>query len=1029
MRSARSRSQSTGRYGAAVVIALVALLAIVSAAPGYWSGGDEVDGTGAAVAATVLQGAAPTASEAGSGNVVVDWGNSGLSNGVPADGYIVRRYATVTGFSAAVGAGCAGTRTTTVCTETGTPPGDWQYTVTPVFADNWRGAESVASGDVDTGPGTMTLARLAFGGTVAPLPVSVAGTVAGFAPNGAISYTLDDIAPLTGSPTHVGASGTAAITLTIPAGIGDGPHTISVVGASAEASVGIVVDTTAPSITLFTTPAPNAAGWNNTSPVEVNGTVDDGSGSGLAFGKYTTDGSDPKTSPTSQFAVAPLSITETSTLKFYLADVAGNESAVETLPVKIDTTPPYFTVAFVDVTGGVYLGPTNVGYYRGADAGSLRFEMTPIPMGGSTVISAGFSAMPPDAFGFSFDSSAVTTPAGGPFVGNPVSWEAGTASNPSGTVTLTDEAGNTFGGSGPLLNDSTAPAGGHADATGLVGTGGRYSTSLTIGLDLAKGADAQSGLADGSGQSDVPARLMRASAALTSDGVANGSCGIYGAFAQVGGNDPLSSVEDTVPDDRTCYRYRYLVSDHVGNVATYVTPDIKVQTGPSALLRPTDATLTAVSGIAAQVVSGSTVFYNPAQSGSFDVNTTSSAPYAGVSALGFPAIAGFSGGGTVTAPISGTTYRGTYAWSANEASPSPGVQSISATNNIGQTATNSTAFSVVRDDSGPSGGSVDATGLGGTGGRYSTSMTLSVLLARGSDAGAGLATSGAQLLRASAALTSDGTASGGCGTFGPYNEVGADDPASPRSDTVPVDRICYRYHYVVSDGVGNDTTYSSGDVKVDATAPPVPGLGFSALDNAYWSGTGSAIFYRPGAASGAFKVTATSVDTTAGTSAIDFPILPAGWTSSAGGLGIGTYAWSAPNPTAPVGAQTVTASNYAGRSSSSTFTATADPDAPAGGNVSYASGYTGASTISVAFAAGTDAGSGLDAASAVLQRSRAALANGTCGTFDAFATVASAPTTPNSDGISAGNCYQYRYRVADNVGNVATYTSAGVVKV
>ena len=246
---------------------------------------------------------------------------------------------------------------------------------------------------------------------------------------------------------------------------------------------------------------------------------------------------------------------------------------------------------------------------------------------------------------------------------------------------------------------------------------------------------------------------------------------------------------------------------------------------------------------------------------------------------------------------------------------------------------------------------------------------------------------------------------------------------------MPVDRTCYRYHYVVFDGVGNSTTYSSPDVKVDATAPPVPALGFSALDNAYWSGAGSAIFYRSGAAGGGFRVTATSTDTTAGTNAVDFPVLPAGWTSSSGGLGIQTYAWSAPNPAAPAGAQTVTATNHAGSNSTASFTATADADAPAGGSVSYTTGYTASSTISVAFSAGADTGSGLDAASALLQRSQAPLANGICSTFDAFVTVAAAPSTPNSDSVAAGNCYQYRYRIADHVGNLATYSSAVVAKV
>jgi hypothetical protein len=128
----------------------------------------------------------------------------------------------------------------------------------------------------------------------------------------------------------------------------------------------------------------------------------------------------------------------------------------------------------------------------------------------------------------------------------------------------------------------------------------------------------------------------------------------------VGGDDPAATVSDTVPADHTCYRYRYLVPDHLNNVAIYESPDIKVQMVPAASLRPTDATITPVSGTSAQSVSGSTVYYNPALLGSFDVDSSASAPFVGIAEMTFPALAGFSGGGAVTTPNSGTTFRTTY---------------------------------------------------------------------------------------------------------------------------------------------------------------------------------------------------------------------------------------------------------------------------------------------------------------------------------------------------------------------------------
>jgi hypothetical protein len=1234
------------RFAALLAIAAVSGFAC-QAALGYWSGvNEEGDGNGIAGAASLNRGAAPTASEIGSTNVIVKWGSSGLTNGVPADGYIVRRYNAATGTEAPSVPGCKGTIAATSCDAPETPAGNWQFTVTPVFATNWRGAESVKSGAVNTGPGSLHLARSLFGGTVAPLPALVTGTVSGFEPSAAIAFYLDGKTSLVGSPTNVAADGTASISVTVPAGTADGPHSLSVRSVGTEASSGILVDNTPPTIAVTVEPPPNEAGWNDSAPVFVGGSVDDGDGSGVAFAKYTEDGSDPKTSPTSQYAVGPVSVSSSSTLKFYLADNAGNESPVETQPVKIDTTPPFFTVEFVDINGGAYIEPANLetgeagdAFYRGVEAGSLRFQMNPVPLGGSVAIAAGFSALPPGATGFSFDSSSVTTPIGGPFLSNPISWASGTTSTAEGTISLSNEAGNTFGSTGPLHNDSMPPTGGSVEAEGLSGTGGRYSTSLSLKLHLAKGSDSASGLADGSGPSDQPDKLLRASAPLrSSDGTADGSCGTFSAFAQVGSDNPPSSVADTVPTNNSCYLYRYVVSDHVGNLASYTSAEIKVETGepvtpvpapidlgkaagfavlaasavtssgasvvngdlgvsptpaitgfppgtlngtahnadpaageaqaslglayadavgrspaipaaatlggqtftrgvykaatfsltgsvtldaksdPDAVFifqagstlitaasshmnlvngaqacnvfwqvgssatlgasssfagsilalttitfgsgvtmegralahnaavtmvedtvsapicakiptTPTAAVLTPTAGSGSQSVSGSTLYYNPAQSGSFNVESSVSAPHSGVAEMSFPTIAGFGGGGAVSSPFSGNTYRSNYSWSANGASPSPGQQAIAATDNAGLTTTNAAAFRLTKDETGPSGGAVDAIGLQGAGGRYSTSTTLSIGFTAGVDAGSGIATSGAQLLRASAALTSDGSANGSCGTFGAYTQVGAEDPSSPKSDTVPVDRTCYRYEYVVLDEVGNQTAYLSPEVKVDATAPPAPELSFAALTNAFWSGSGATVFYRPGTTSGGFQLTANAADLTAGTSGYAFPTLPSGWSSSSGGSAIRNYSWSAANPTAPSGAQNVTVTNNAGRTATSSFTATPDATAPSGGSISYTNGYTVGSSVSASFSKGSDTISGLNSASGIIEVSTATLSAGSCGTFSGFSVAATNPLSGVSLPVSSGVCYQYRYLISDNVGNQTIYTSASVAKV
>jgi hypothetical protein len=1005
------------------------------AALGYWSGaGTAGNGTGGAGAATLHQREGPTTGENGSANVFVKWGSSSLSNGIPADGYIVKRFDAETGKEVPVGAGCAGTIAATTCEVPGTPVGNWEYSVTPVLAQAWRGTEGVRSGAVNTGPGLMTLSRELFGGKVAPLPSTLTASVSAFAPNESISVFLDGNVPLSSSPSQVKADGSAEVSITLPVGVADGPHSLEIVSNSAGASAGVLVDNTAPSIDIAATPAPNAAGWNNSAPVEVGGVVDDGNGSGVASARYTVDGTNPKTSPTAQYAVAPLALGRSTTLNFYLIDNAGNESPVETTVVRIDTLPPYFTVEAIDVKGGYFQEPGDasgipgITYYRGVAAGSFRLRLTPIAMGGSPAVSAGFSDLDPNAIGFSFDSTSVTAPVGGPFLSTVVSWVAGTTAPGGGAVILTNEAGSTFGAGGTTLNDSTPPAGGSVEAESLTGAGGRYSPSLNLSLAFSKGADSASGLADGSGPSDLPAMLLRATAPLTSDGVSNGSCGAYSTFTQIGSDNPGSGLTDTVPADNTCYAYRYLVSDHVGNLATYTSNDIKVQTAAAASLRPTNAVLTPVSGAGSQSISGSTVFYNPAELGSFDVITSAAAPYSGIARVDFPALAGFSGGGAIASPTSGTNYRTTYAWLDNPGVPSPGVQPISATNNAGQTSTNTTAFNVVKDGIAPIGGSVDATGLSGAGARYARSLTLSIAFAPGADAGSGLAPGEAQLLRASASLTYNAMAEGSCGPFGAFTQVGANDPATPKSDVVPADRTCYRYRYLVPDKVGNQAAYLSPEIKVDANPPPAPTLSFSALTNAFWSGTGTTVFYRPGAGGGGFQVTAASTDP-AGVASYGFPTFPSGWTSTAGAFGSRSYSWSLANPTAPVGPQTVGAASKSGGAAAATFTVTPDAAAPNGGSVTHVDGYWTGTTASVSHDKGTDALSGVNSASGILEGATATFSGGVCGAFGAFVLSAPNPTSPYSFAVTTGTCYKARYLISDNVGNQATYLGAGTIKV
>jgi hypothetical protein len=901
------------------VLAIVALAAVfcggTTVAWSYWTGtSDPTHGAGVAGAITVDAGAAPTVETSDATTAVVRWGASTLSNGMPVDGYVVRRYnASAPNQALPAASGCAGVVTALSCTEANAPTGAWRYTVTPVFAGNWRGGESAKSGAVRVGSATLDLSETLFG---AALPTTVAGSVTGFAPGESISFRVDG-ASVSGAPTTVDANGAATLTaVTIPT-LTDGPHTVRVTGASSGlvASTGILVDATPPVLTTTVTPAPNAAGWNRT-PVEVGGSGSDGNGSGLSYVKVTDDGSDPRTSPTAEtYAGSSAVLTETTTLKFYGVDLAGNESDVQTLPVKIDMIAPSFVPEMVDVTGGAFVtvGPPEPGvaFYRGSDAGSFRFKITLTDEGGSGPASFGTAALIADQTGFTHLPGTSPTADGAAALTNPFSWTAGTTSTPTGTVTVTDAAGNTSVGGGTLHNDSVAPTGGSIAVTGLGGTGGRYSTSTSIALVLDRGSDAGSGLA-ASG-----AKLLRASAPLTSgNGATDGTCGTYGGFVQVGADHPAAATTDTVPSSGRCYRYSYVVPDNVGNEATYVTPDVKVQTTAPTSLTPTGVVITPVTGPAAQLVVGSTVYYKPGQTGSFTVAATTADAVSGAARLSFPTLAGFSGGGPVAPQGTGTTFRSTYGWSNNGASPSPGAQTLTATNNAGLSAATPSAFSVVADADGP---------------------THALSLA-------------------------------------------------------------------------------------DAT-------------NAHFDA--GRLYYNSNV-SGSFRLVDALTDSGSGAASVSYPALAlTGWTHAAetvetpaGGPYVSrSYSWTA-RPSNPSG-YTIVGRDRLSTTSSAAVPFVADPNAPTGGSISYPAGVLKTLSVPITTTAGTDSGAGLSPTPGMIQRDQAPLdtATGACGTFPR--TFATTVTLVDGADTMVGNarCYQYRYRVADNVGNVATYTSADVVKV
>ena len=207
---------------AAIVLAVA--VAGLSTGTAYASWGGSGSGSGAAKAAQLSTSTAPSASVSVH-SVTVTWPATTIG-GQSVSGYTVKRYNSG-GTAQTVGAGCSGTLSGLTCTEASVPSGAWRYTVTPIQGA-WIGAESPQSSSV-----TVQSPGLNFSSstTVTSLPATLSASLTSLVPGQAVTFRLDDqntgtLLTSTLSPTTVPASGSVTATVTIPAGVANGSHTV-----------------------------------------------------------------------------------------------------------------------------------------------------------------------------------------------------------------------------------------------------------------------------------------------------------------------------------------------------------------------------------------------------------------------------------------------------------------------------------------------------------------------------------------------------------------------------------------------------------------------------------------------------------------------------------------------------------------------------------------------------------------------------------------------------------------------------------
>jgi len=133
--------------------------------------------------------------------------------------------------------------------------------------------------------------------------------------------------------------------------------TLANVGTSSAIAFGY--STSAPGTAIACNGAACSSGWYN-APVSVTLAATDNSSAGINATYYTTDGSTP-TSSSPRYTGA-FTVSQTSTVRFFSIDNAGNVESVESQPIQIDTVAPTTTIACnaSACSSGWYTAPVSV---------------------------------------------------------------------------------------------------------------------------------------------------------------------------------------------------------------------------------------------------------------------------------------------------------------------------------------------------------------------------------------------------------------------------------------------------------------------------------------------------------------------------------------------------------------------------------------------------------------------------------------------------------------------------------------------
>ncbi|MEU4391482.1 LamG domain-containing protein [Kribbella sp. NPDC023855] len=215
--------------------------------------------------------------------------------------------------------------------------------------------------------------------------------------------------------------------------------------------------------------------------------------------------------------------------------------------VTSDLVAPTNAVTIIVASGNAALSGNTV-FYRGLAAGSFRLTnaVTDAGSGPASSTTTPLTGGPT----WTHNPSTVSTPTGGPYVSNAFAWPAATTSSPTELITGRDLAGNTSASTLSFVDDSTPPVGGTLSYLAGYQPGRSVQLSFTVATDT--------------GGSGVASRQLQRAEAPLSSGICP-AVGSYSSFADLGPPSPASPYVDSQVTADTCYLYRYVVTDLVGN--------------------------------------------------------------------------------------------------------------------------------------------------------------------------------------------------------------------------------------------------------------------------------------------------------------------------------------------------------------------------------------------------------------------------------------------------------------------------------